>query len=409
MSRREHPVEASRSATQSDTGGDVVALWLITAYLLLIIVGFGFYRSGHATIAGNPMSLPRSLFTAVNAATLTGFQQSVQMSSLTSAGQAMTAVLMIGGTFLIMSSSTIAVARILRKTWSVPFILLSCATAQFLATVVGGAIVRSPGQDLSTAMFHAASAFGNCGLVLGRLSGADNALTFAGLLPLAILGSLGLPVLIESFDSIFRSTPLSRHSRVVLMSTAVAFLVGLVGCVWLLRVNDVPVQTSLASGLIASINSRTAGLPIEYVYDYPRAMQWWLIGLMFIGGAPASAASGLKLTTIVVLCAGLRRTFRNEPAGRAFGIALAWFGVYLLLAFASMLWLLNSAPEISSDRALFITISAISNTGLSPDPLSVTAANGYVLASAMLLGRVLPIGVLWWMAWTTRDAEIAVG
>jgi Trk-type K+ transport system membrane component len=130
---------------------------------------------------------------------------------------------------------------------------------------------------------------------------------------------------------------------------------------------------------------------------------------MFIGGARGRAAGGLKLTTLVVLFAGARRALRNEPAGRAFGIALVWFGIYLLLAFGSMLWLLNSAPEISSDRALFITISAISNTGLSPDPLSITAANGYVLSTAMALGRFLPIGVLWWMAWTTKDADIAVG
>jgi trk system potassium uptake protein TrkH len=191
--------------------------------------------------------------------------------------------------------------------------------------------------------------------------------------------------------------------------TAIMFLFGLIGCVFFLREAEIETRTSWASGLIASVNTRTAGLPIEYVYDYPRAMQWLLIGLMFIGGAPASCAGGLKITTLFVLFSGALRAFKNESAGRTFGIALVWFGIYLLANFAAMLWLLQSAPEISSDRALFITVSAVSNTGLAPDPLSVTAANGYVLSTAMLVGRLLPIGVLWWMAWTTRDAEVAIG
>jgi hypothetical protein len=32
-----------------------------------------------------------------------------------------------------------------------------------------------------------------------------------------------------------------------------------------------------------------------------------------------------------------------------------------------------------------------------------------VLSVAMLLGRMAPLGILWWMAQTTDDAELAVG
>jgi len=258
-------------------------------------------------------------------------------------------------------------------------------------------------------MFQAASAFGNSGLTIGPMTDSDQVITYAGLLPLAIVGSLGLPVLIDMFEAMFRGRRLSRHSRIALSMSAVMFLIGFAGCVFFLRTADVEVRPALASALIASVNSRTAGLPIEYIYDYPSAMQWLLAGLMFIGGAPASCAGGLKLTTLFVLFAGARRALRNEPAGRTFGIALVWLGVYLVVNFASMLWLLHTAPEISSDRALFITLSAVSNTGLSSDPLSITTANGYVLSTAMMLGRLLPMGVLWWMAWTTRDAEVVVG
>ena len=58
-----------------------------------------------------------------------------------------------------------------------------------------------------------------------------------------------------------------------------------------------------------------------------------------------------------------------------------------------------------TDRALFVIVSAASNTGLSHDPLSVNSSNAYTLSITMLLGRLLPIIVLWWMALTTRDAK----
>jgi hypothetical protein len=54
-------------------------------------------------------------------------------------------------------------------------------------------------------------------------------------------------------------------------------------------------------------------------------------------------------------------------------------------------------------------MSAASNVGLTHEPLSVNATNAYVLSTTMLLGRLLPIGVLWWMAAKARGEEVAVG
>ncbi|MBC8106287.1 MAG: hypothetical protein H7Z14_06825, partial [Anaerolineae bacterium] len=306
MSRKDHPV-ASVPTNQSD-GGAIIALWLVTAYLLLIIGGVAFFRSDRATIAGNPLSWPRAIFTAVNAATLTGFQQSVALDSLQPAGQYCAAVLMIGGTFLTISASTIAVARIIRKAWSIPLILFSAALAQVFATLIGGLLLHTPGTNMWPAMFQAASAFGNCGLTIGPVPGADDSRTYLAILPLAMLGALGLPVLIDVAQSVIRTERLSTHTRTVLMVSAVAFLAGFIACGWfalpdqaLSEISASRWRQALSIGLNASINTRTCGLPIEYVYDYPRAMQWLLIPLMLIGGAPASAAGGLKLTTLIVL------------------------------------------------------------------------------------------------------------
>jgi trk system potassium uptake protein TrkH len=160
--------------------------------------------------------------------------------------------------------------------------------------------------------------------------------------------------------------------------------------------------------VVASINSRTAGLPVDAVYLYPRAMQWFVIVLMMIGAAPAGTAGGLKITTITELFRGARRILRGDPPGRALAISIVWTSAFLLLILIALLSLLQADPQTPADRVLFTTISAAANVGLSHDPLSVTAANAYTLATTMLLGRLLPIAVLWWMALTTRDADVAV-
>jgi Trk-type K+ transport system membrane component len=71
--------------------------------------------------------------------------------------------------------------------------------------------------------------------------------------------------------------------------------------------------------------------------------------------------------------------------------------------------LLWAEPQREGDRLLFLAVSALSNVGLSHDPVSMTSAGLDVLLAAMLLGKLVPLGMLWWMAATTREAEMPVG
>jgi Trk-type K+ transport system membrane component len=113
----------------------------------------------------------------------------------------------------------------------------------------------------------------------------------------------------------------------------------------------------------------------------------------------------LRGATLVELFSGVRRSLRGEAPGRHFAIAVTWAGIYLLLAIFVLGQWLRREPQIQGDRALFYTISAISNVGLSHEPLSVTVANSFLLSAGMLLGRILPIGILWWMASEPRSVS----
>ena len=71
--------------------------------------------------------------------------------------------------------------------------------------------------------------------------------------------------------------------------------------------------------------------------------------------------------------------------------------------------LLSTDPDAPADRLLFLCVSATSNVGLSHDPVAIVGPGLYVICAMMLLGRVLPLLVLWWMATSTTDEAVAVG
>jgi Trk-type K+ transport system membrane component len=131
--------------------------------------------------------------------------------------------------------------------------------------------------------------------------------------------------------------------------------------------------------------------------------------LMLIGGTAGGLAGGIKLNTLVELFTGIGRSLRNELAGRLFALAAIWTLGYLLLTLVTLMLLTSFEPEAPADRLLFLAVSAVGNVGLSHDTLSSTGPSLYVLSSAMLLGRIAPLLLLWHTARTLRTTTNAVG
>jgi trk system potassium uptake protein TrkH len=138
-------------------------------------------------------------------------------------------------------------------------------------------------------------------------------------------------------------------------------------------------------------------------------MQWAVILAMAVGASPGGTAGGIKTTTLAQLWDGTRRTLRGQPVNRTFGIALMWMGIYLGLAMAAVLTLMMTENKIPGERVLFLAVSALSNVGLAHNELSISVSGTYILCAVMLLGRMTPLLILWWMADTTREAEVAIG
>lgn len=248
---------------------------------------------------------------------------------------------------------------------------------------------------------------------MGRVGTPLDGATYV-LLMLSTFGGLGLPVLMELYDLLCGRRKLSTHARTVLLFSAGIYLAGfvLLFVIQAAAQSDVPWsgwRQMLATSSVESINARTAGMHFEMVSILPRAGQWVLMILMVIGASPGGTGGGLKCTTVVQLVRGAGNVLRGRPVERAFGIALVWAATYLAIVVGFLLALMSVDQELPADRQLFVIISAASNVGLSHDSLSTVGPPLYLVAGLMLVARIVPLAILWWMAQTTDDAQLAIG
>ncbi|HEX8523328.1 MAG TPA: potassium transporter TrkG [Tepidisphaeraceae bacterium] len=392
--------------------GAVVSLWLGVAFFISLLAGFIILKTPGATIAGNELSAERAAFTTLNAGTLTGFQHATSLDLLGGSGKFALWMLTIVGTLFALVAGGLAVVRVASMPFSDRQVITGTITWYALSVFAGTALLADPTRPLLTATMQALSAFGNSGIVFGSLPGPADWRTHLVLLGLATLGGLSVPVLLDVSGAIFGRHRVTKHTSVVLAMTGLVYLLGLAACIpWqsITWSKQESWTSAVAMGSILSIDSRTAGLPLVSLAALTRVGQWLLVVLMIIGAAPGSAAGGLKVTTLYALASGTRRVLRGGIVPRIVGVAALWLGVYTTLVLASYLCLLAFQPELPADRLLFIAISAISCVGLSQDPISMTGGGLAVVCTAMFLGRILPVALLWWTATAFPNSEIAVG
>lgn len=393
--------------------GRMVANWAFPAYLALTLLGYAMIRAvGFPTGARSGV---RALFFAINAATLTGFDQNPGVGGLAYAGQFFVLLLMIMGSLFSMIVGGLAVTRIARLRFTDEQVIAAAVIAQSLAMMIGTPLLVAENRLPFQALFLSASAFGNCGLFIGALPRDSSPLTHGLILPLTILGGLGIPVLMDLACAAVGRGPMSKHSRDVLSASAWLYVGGFL-VLWGLNLASMRSSWSADSALeaakassVLSVESRTGGLPIVAPHDVSQSAQWILIVLMAIGASPGGTGGGLKTTTLVELVRGTRRLLAGEPAGRGFGVVVLWLGIYggIVLGGAMLLSFIN--PAAAFDGTLMNAVSGASNAGFSlagiPDAKNVM----YAHCAVMLLGRVAPLMILWWVADTMPEVDVAVG
>jgi trk system potassium uptake protein TrkH len=408
------PRPATVLLSNRDFGKELVN-WLFPVYVTMIVVSIFAFLGKSIMVQGNAMSFDRAVLTVVNTATLTGFQQKVGPNFFRLPGQVLVLLLTVAGSLFSLIVGGLAVRRILRLRFTEMRIIQAavlCECAALLIGVLGGCGIH---QTLLGGLSQGASAFGNSGMALGTPFHVSAWQTHLIVLPMAVAGGLGLTVLMELADLLAHGRALSRHAMTVLAMSAILYIGGMLVLILLQwtaahwALSSTGSVTTLAWGSSLAINSRTAGIPFGHSLTLPSAVRWFTMILMTIGAAPGGTGGGLKVTTIAVIFLGTREILAGKSPAKALGIAMSWIGMYLGIAMLGLVMLLFVEPELRGEQVLYMTISALSNVGLSYDLLPDMPRGSFVLAALMMAGRMTPLLVLWWMADTTTDAEIAVG
>ena len=275
----------------------------------------------------------------------------------------------------------------------------------------------SAGRAFYHGVFHSVSAFCNAGFTLyhDSFTGLRNdkviLITVIGLI---VLGGIGFLVLSEFYYK-WRGLrknhiPLSLHSRTVMAGTIFLIVAGWGGFTLLEWGNTLaPLETSdkLTCALFQTVSGRTAGLHVVDLAQTNPATNFMMMVLMFIGGAPGSAAGGVKVTTAVVLIFTALAMIRNQRniviLGRTIspgvvGAALSVFllGLIVVLSFFGLLLITEqnnlSTVKFTYDALLFDAFSAFGTVGLTTGTVPLlTVAGKLIIIACMFIGRVGPL------------------
>ena len=128
--------------------------------------------------------------------------------------------------------------------------------------------------------------------------------------------------------------------------------------------------------------------------------KFFLTGLMFIGGASASTAGGIKINTLAVLLVATFSSVRGNTHANVFGreipqtqifraLTILLLGVFMVFIVSILLTITEGFPFID---ILFEAVSAFGTVGLSTGITSELSNLGrIIIILTMFIGRVGPI------------------
>ena len=260
-------------------------------------------------------------------------------------------------------------------------------------------------------IFHAISAFCNAGFdLMGSVSGPFSSLTSyvnnftvtITISALIIFGGLGFPVILDIAKH-KKISKLNLHSRVVIFTTAILVIVGMI-FILLLDYNNpdtlgpLSIGGKLLASLFQSITARTAGFNTIDLALLHQSSIFVMIILMFIGASPASTGGGIKITTLATLVLTVKSFILGkediEIYERRIGLStvrksLGIFFIAISVVVFGTLIISATDPNFSLVEAGFEVVSAFATVGLSIGGSPTLSIPGKIFIMLfMFMGRV---------------------
>ena len=418
---------------------------LIYAFAGLIALGTLLLLLPAAHHGGGFTPFIDALFTATSAVTVTGLVVQDTAQYWTRFGQTVIlGLIFIGGlgfmtiaTFLLIligQRVTLAQRLLMRESLGVDqlgglvritvTIVLVAAGIQvlgFMALFLRLAFLYSPPEAIWQAAFHAVSAFNNAGFVAltgpNGLADLRSEVSVIGVIALlAVLGALGFYVMVDLFR--FRRFSLfSLNTKLVLVATSALILMGTLSFLASEYQNPetigpLAVEEKAVVAVFESISGRTAGFSTVGFGATERQTNFFFTGMMFIGGASASVAGGVKVNTVAVILVALVAIFRGRSHASVFSreipqsqIQRATAIVAIAIIFVFLVVALLTSVESSFDflDLFFEAVSAFGTVGLTTGITPLLSGWGHtILIVAMFVGRLGPLTVGLAMAQRSR-------
>ncbi len=266
-------------------------------------------------------------------------------------------------------------------------------------------------EGLFVSLFMSVSSYCSSGFDLVRgepfsnmISLNDSPLVLLTVSTLTLISGLSVIVWYDTLGSWRNKRKLSLHSWVVFTVTGLILLVGTVFIYLFEHANPLTLG-GMSEGMkwvnafFQTVNSVTAGFnsfPNESLLSQSKVL---VMIIMFIGGAPASTAGGIKVTTFWVLAMTIISVLRGRPdtviRGKKVGYPVVYKAMTILivaltLCVVSFIIIIYSEPDgLAPLDAAFEAVSAFSNTGLTPGLTPGLSTVSLVsLMVSMFLGRV---------------------
>lgn len=379
-----------------------------------------------------------ALFFATSATTVTGLGVADTASTFTTFGEVVLMFLMqFGGIGLMTFSVAIlvilkkkislkqrlfirdsynqpAVGGMVRLTKSILLFVLSVQAIAFVLLTFHWSQRFSFGEASYLASFHVISAFNNAGFSLfpdNLIGFQQDPFTLLLISSLFIVGGIGFIVVLEVFQK-KRFRDWSLHTKLMIYGTLILNGVAMV-LFFLLEFRNPQTLASLsaidqwANAYFAAVTPRTAGFnTMDYSQITDSSLMLTLV-LMFIGGGTASTASGIKLTTFIVLFLATLAFFRNDEEPFIFGrtikkeVVMRSFAITVISMFTIglLFFFVTITEKMDFDPLLFEVVSAFGTVGLS---MGITAdlsdLGKLLICVAMFIGRIGPLTLFFFLA-----------
>lgn len=410
---------------------------LILSFVALSLIGALLLKLPFASHA--PTSWMQALFTAISAATVTGLVVVDTGTHFTLFGQVVLVALMQSGglglmTFGVFISYMLsnkfsfgqraALSEALNQNgqenlWRLLRWMLGFTIGMELAGTVLLALRWVPemgwAQGLYFSLFHAVSAFNNAGLALR----ADSLVAYVGdplvnlvISVLFISGGIGFVVVADMIGK-RRFRDYALHTKLMLVGTLVVNVVATL-LILVLEYGNPATLGGLASwgerfwaAWFQAVTPRSAGFNSLDIGALLPATGMLVMVLMFIGGGSGSTASGIKLSTFIVLVLATRAFLFAQEKPVVFGrsidsttmlkaLAIAIISLFGVVIGTFILTITESAAFF--DLA-FEVMSAFSTVGLSRGITANLSGPGQaVIMVSMLIGRVGPLTLAFMLA-----------